>query len=231
MAAVASIGYEGGPSVLFRLNPNSAEWNYNINTFVQNTVGGRVVQVTGATMSDLTIAGSLGEIKAGPGGESRVSWQLAERFVAQVRTIMDKQTQDSNHFGRMQPTPVFNFPLKGWRFEVYIKSLADPRGGSVYHSPDHFSSEYVLTLFPVSDLSQKVIGVGQNGVMANKRQQAIDAYISRISDGIGWKASQYNGLGRIAGERVPVPNRNPYTTPQADANGNPISPSKADAAT
>jgi hypothetical protein len=166
----------------------------------------------------MTIEGSLGEVKAGPGNASKVSWELAEQFVSQVRNVMDRQTQDSNDFGRMQPPPVFNFPLKGWRFSVYIKALADPRGGSVFHSPDHFSSEYVLTLFPVSDLSQKIVGVGQNGVLANKRQQAIDAYINRISDGIGWHASQYNGLGRIAGERIPVPKRNPYAGGQlADA--------------
>lgn len=209
MAAVASIGYEGGPSMTFRLNPNSAMWNYSIDTSVQNTVGGRVVQVIGATISDLTISGSLGEIKAGQDKRSQVSWELAERFVANVRAIMDKQSEDSNNFGRMQPPPVFSLPLKGWRFSVYIKALADPRGGSVYHSPDHFSSEYTLTLFPVSDLSQKIVGVGQNGVLANKRQQAIDNYITRISDGIGWQASKYNGVGDIAGQRIPVPQKNP----------------------
>jgi hypothetical protein len=229
MAAVASIGYEGGPSVVFRLNPNSVQWNFTINTFVQNTVGGRVVQVTGATLSDMTVQGSLGEIKAGSGGDSRVSWQLAERLVANVRAVMEKQTEDSTDFRKMQPPPVFTFPLKGWRFNVYIKSLADPRGGSVYHSPDHFSSEYVLTLFPVSDLSQQVAGVGKNGVIANKRQQAIDAYISRISDGIGWQASKYNGIGKIAGQKIPVPKNNPLT-PTVDANGNNISNSNADAA-
>jgi len=205
--ATATIGYEGGPSLVFRLNPNNVQWNFNINTMVQPTVGGRVVQVTGATLSDVTVQGSLGEVKAGRSNRSKVSWQLAEQFVANVRTIMDRQTQDSNEFGKMQEPPVFNFPLRGWRFSVYIKALADPKGGAMYHSPDHFSSEYALTLFVVEDLSQSVAKVGKNGVLANKRQQAIDSYISRISDGIGWKASKYNGVGKFGGDNVPVPNK------------------------
>jgi hypothetical protein len=207
MAATATLGYEGGPSIVFRLNPNDVKWNFTINTNVQPTVGGRVVQVTGATLSDMTVTGSLGEVKAGPSNRSRVSWQLAEQFVANIRRIMDKQTEDSNDFRKMQPPPVFALPLKGWRFSVYVKALNDPKGGSMYHSPDHFSSEYVLTLFIVEDLSQSVSQVGKNGVLANKRQKAIDSYISRISDGIGWQASKYNGVGLIAGENIPVPGK------------------------
>lgn len=207
MSAVATLGYEGGPSVVFRLNPNNVLWNFNIDTSVTPTVGGRVVQVLGASLSDMQVLGSLGEIKAGESNKSKVSWELAERFVANIRAIMDRQTRDSNTFDKMQPPPIFNFPLKNWRFSVYVKALQDPKGGAIYHSPDHFSHEYALTLFVVQDNSQDVVTIGKNGVLNTKRQEAIDNYITRISDGIGWKASKYNGVGAIAGQQVPVPHQ------------------------
>jgi hypothetical protein len=194
----ASLGYEDGPSVTFRINPNSVQWNFVVNTQVQPTVGGRVVQVLGATLSDMTIQGSFGEVKAGPSNQSQVSWELAERFIAGVRSIMEKQAQDSGRFEKMQPPPVFNMPLKGWRFSAYIKDIQDPKGGTITHSPDHFSHEYVMTLFIVEDLSQSLVKVGANGVINQKKQEAIDAYIGRLSDGIGWVASDYNGIGRFA---------------------------------
>jgi len=201
---VATLGYDGGPSVVFRLNPNEVNWNFTINTSVTPTVGGRVIQVMGATLSDMTVIGSLGEVKAGQSTRSKVSWELHERFIGNIRAIMDRQTHDSNDFRKMQRPPVFNFPLRGWRFSVYVKAVNDPKGGAIYHSPDHFSHEYALTLFIVQDLSQDVVSVGKNGVLSKKRQEAIDNYITRISDGIGWKASKFNGAGNIAGQEIDV---------------------------
>jgi len=197
----ATLGYEGGPSVVFRLNPNSIQWNFQVNTFVQPTVGGRVVQVTGATLGDITLLGSYGEVKAGQTSESQVSWELAEQFLTRIRAIMEKQTADATVYEKMQAPPVFNLPLKGWRFSVYIKSIQDPKGGSITHSPDHFSHEYQMTLFIVEDLSQSVVKVGKNGVVGEKKQEAINNYISRLSDGVGWVASKYNGPGHFANNR------------------------------
>jgi len=207
MSATATLGYEGGPSVVFRLNPNNVQWNFVINTSVTPTVGGRVVQVLGASLTDMQVLGSLGEVKAGQSSKSQVSWELHEKFVNNIRAIMDRQTRDSNTFKKMQQPPVFNFPLKNWRFSVYVKALQDPKGGAIYHSPDHFSHEYALTLFIVQDNSQDVVTIGKNGVLNTKRQEAIDNYITRISDGIGWKASKYNGVGTIAGRSIALPKR------------------------
>jgi hypothetical protein len=222
MAAVATLGYDKGPSVVFRLNPNDVKWNFTINTSVTPTVGGRVVQVTGATLSDMTVIGSLGEVKAGQSNRSRVSWELHERFLANIRAIMSQQTRDATTFDKMQQPPVFNFPLKGYRFSVYVKAVTDPKGGAISHSPDHFSHEYALTLFIVQDISQDVVTIGKNGVLNTKRQEAINNYITRISDGIGWVASKYNGVGNIAGQEVDIPkglNRNSPGGQVADQSG------------
>jgi roadblock/LC7 domain-containing protein len=194
----ATLGYEGGPSITFRINPNSIQWNFQVNTFVQPTVGGRVVQVNGATLNNIELIGSYGEVKAGQTTASKVSWELAEQFLAGVRLIMDKQAEDASVYDKMQPPPVFNFPLKGWRFSVYLLAIEDPKGGAITHSPDHFSHEYKIVLFIVEDLSQSVVKVGKNGVIGAKKQEAINNYISRLSDGVGWVASEYNGPGRFA---------------------------------
>lgn len=192
MATTATLGFSGGPSVTFRLNPNSVDWNWTIDTSVTPTIGGRVIQVIGATLDDLAISGSFGEDhSSGPDGES---WLLAESFYKKIRDMMEWQSRDATDPGKMHPPAVFNFPLKNWRFSVYIKDLADPQGGSVTHSTGKFSHEYRLTLFVVEELSDALVKAGtSHGVLNSAKATAISSYLSRISDGVGWKFSQYNG--------------------------------------
>lgn len=193
MAGNATLGFSGGPSVTWRINPNSVDWNWTINTSVTPTIGGRVIQVIGATLDDLVIAGSFGESHGdGPDGES---WLLAESFYKKIREMMAWQSRDATDPGKMHPPAVFNFPLKNWRFSVYIKDLTDPQGGgSVSHSVGKFSHEYQLTLFIVEELSDSLVKAGtSHGVLSAAKAKVIDDYLARISDGIGWKFSQYNG--------------------------------------
>lgn len=189
---VASIGFSGGPQVTFRLNPSAVSWRFQINTSVTETVGGRVVQVLGATTSDLVIKGSFGERRGGSHVESRA---YAEQFLAGMKQIADYQSRQATQHKRMHQPAVFSFPPKNWRFAVYVKDLTDPDGGgAVTHRPGKFSYDYVLTLMVHEDLSDtaQIVG-GSNGVLAQNRDKAVANYIARISDGIGWKASEYNG--------------------------------------
>jgi hypothetical protein len=191
---VASIGFDGGPKVVFRLNPSDVNWNFEINTNVTETVGGRVVQILGATLSDLTIKGSFGEPRGAAHTESKV---LAEQFLASMKSMADYQCRDSEVHAAMQQPAMFSFPTKGWKFRVYIKDLTDPSGGgSITHKVGKFSYDYILTLFIHSDVSDtsKILG-NSNGVLANQKNQAVSAYMDRIADGIGWKSSEYNGPG------------------------------------
>lgn len=193
MSSTATLGFDGGPSIVFRLAPDDVSWNWEVNTSVTPTIGGRVVQVIGATLSDVTIVGSFGQSHGdGANGES---WVLAEAFASKIKDLMAWQSKDATDPGKMQPPAVFNFPLKGWRFSVYIKDLTDPDGGgSTAHSIGKFSHRYQLTLFIVEELSDALIKAGtSNGVLNQQKAKAIDEYLARISDGIGWHFSQYNG--------------------------------------
>lgn len=193
---VATLGFRNGPGVAFRLNPNEVGWNFQINTSVTETIGGRVVQVLGATLSDLTIRGSFGEKR---GSKHVASRTYAERFFRNMQQIVEHQSRGSSRHHRMHEPAIFSFPPKNWMFRVYVKDLSDPDGGAVTHRPGKFSYEYVLTLMIHDDLSDtsKILG-RSNGVLAKKKDEAVAKYINRISDGIGWHISEYNGpLGAI----------------------------------
>src|SRR5581483_9061373 len=180
---VASLGFGdgAGPAVTFRIDPNSVEWNFKVNTTVIDTVAGRVVQVLGATLSDMTIQGSYGQnVRDSNNGES---WQQAEMFAEKIRTIMEYQSRDATDHGKMHPPATFNYAPKGWRFGVYVKDLSDSKGGTISHEVGRASYDFSLSLFIVDARSQELIPAGTvRGSLDKARQAAIDSYIARISD-------------------------------------------------
>lgn len=181
----ASLGFTDGPSITFRIDPEAVEWNFKVNTTVIPTVAGRVVQVLGATLSDMTVMGKYGQNrKSKDAGES---WQQAEYFVNKIRQIQEFQSQDSTQKGLMHVPAIFNYSPKNWRFQVYVKSIADSLGGSITHQQGRYSYDYALTLFIVDVISDDL------HVIAGQQKAAVDSYIARISEGIGWHFSQYNG--------------------------------------
>ena len=205
---VATLGFEGGPQVVFRLNPSDVAWNFEVNTNVAETVGGRVVQVLGANLSDMTIKGSFGE----PRGKTHTTPKvLAENFLVKMKEMAEFQSKGSTRHGGMHRPAVFSFPTRGWKFRVYIKDLTDPDGGgSITHRTGKYAYDYVLTLFIDSDMSDtsKILG-DSNGVLSNQKNAAISSYINRITDGIGWTFSEFNGRGsEILGQ--------PSTAPDAE---------------
>jgi hypothetical protein len=192
--AQASLGFAGGPGVVLRLNPNSVQWNFTIDTSVTETVGGRVVQVLGATISDLTVSGSFGEKRGAGHVESRT---YADQFLTQMQALAAYQSRDSSVTASRTVPAVFNFPSKGWRFAVYIKALGSKGGPAVMHKPGSAEYDYSLTMMIQADLSETSVIIGSsNGVLDQIKDKAVQAYIDRIADGIGWKFSdQYNGHG------------------------------------
>lgn len=229
----ATIGFPNGPGIQFRIDPQAINWDFRILTSVQNTVGGRVVQVIGAVLSDITISGLFGEDLsqakkvAGAGLEhGGRSWRLARRFATKIREMEEYQGRDSNQHNLMAVPAVFSYPPRDWRFRVYIKDLSDPDGGAVTMTTPKFSHGYTLTLFVVQEGSDTLTQAGtRNGVLNQAKQRAISQYISRISDGIGWEPTKYNGnfldyyggqgLGDYGG-RITVPSADEHRSPQGD---------------
>jgi hypothetical protein len=193
----ATLGFPDGMGIRFRIDPQSIDWNFKVNTSVTNTVGGRVVQVNGATLSDITIQGLFGEDRSRADGtaehEGR-SWRLAKRFTLRIRQMMEWQARDAQQHAKMHRPAVFAYPPENWRFRVYIKDIADPDGGVISLSTGKFSHGYVLTLQVVQEASDALVRAGSsNGMLDKARAKAINGYISRISQGVGWKPSEYNG--------------------------------------
>lgn len=195
----ATLAFPNGPGVQFRIDPQTINWDFRILTSVTNTVGGRVVQVIGAVLSDIVITGLFGEDLAQAskveglehGGRS---WRLARRFATKIREMEEYQGRDSQQHNLMAVPAVFSYPPRGWRFRVYIKDIADPDGGAVTMSSPKFSHGYTLTLFVVQEGSDTLTKAGsRNGVLDQAKARAISQYISRISDGIGWEPTKYNG--------------------------------------
>lgn len=191
--SIATIG-----GIPFRINPSQVSWEYSVDTAVIPTVGGRVVQILGATMGDMTIRGLYGQERS---GSRRESWQLAEEFQKGIAGLMDRQSVRPTRaqLNGTDPTPmhptvrfVYNdtvearaagLPPHDWDFNVYVKALEDVGGGgmTVQHSTGKFSYGYTLTLFIQQDNTGKLATIAK------------DEFIERLSKGLGWQRTPYNG--------------------------------------
>ena len=191
---IAQIAFSGGPSLKFRLDPESIDWNFKILTSVTETMGGRVIQVLGATLSDITIKGSVGEQR---GKTHYTSWQLAEAFYAKIADLMDFQSKGASGLSDMVPPARFTYGPLDISLAVYIKNLADADGESgISHRQGKFSYGYSLTLFiePEGSKILKIAGTNSDGYVDTKRKQAIEDAMNRIANGIGWHYSDpFNG--------------------------------------
>jgi hypothetical protein len=191
----------------WRIDPSQVSWDYQIDATRIETIGGQVVQILGATLGDVTVSGYFGQDRR----DKQESWQLAQAFHRRIQQMMDAQTlppkkitigKPANSINADKsvekiyspkgppPPPVAHQPMMfsyldgvhNWQFKVLIKSIADLDGnGSLHHSTGKFSYGYSLVLFVVeaqTDVIKKV---------------ATDSYIARISQGLGWKKTKYNG--------------------------------------
>lgn len=166
MAANHRMTFAGVP---MRVNPNEMRWNFSMKTADQAAVGGKVVQILGTKISDLTLKGQFSPDKKEGDTET---WQQAERFRQSMKEIAKAAAEDSS------AAPVrLVYPPRNWDFEVYIKKIS-PSDMSV---GTQFALSWELTLFPSGGDAAKVV----RGIK--------DLYIKRLMDGIGWKQTAYNG--------------------------------------
>jgi hypothetical protein len=191
---VAAIG-----DIRFRINPSQVYWEYSVDVAVIPTVGGRVVQVYGVTLGDMTIQGLFGQERT---GTMKESWQLAEDFRANIQRLAIEQSRPPNfaQLSGVDRTPMHRtwrffynddtaerrqqgLPIHNWDFQVYIKSLKDVAAPSstISHETGKFSHGYNLTLFLHQDNTGKLASVAKN------------AFIERLSNGLGWQRTSYQG--------------------------------------
>lgn len=153
-------------SFTFRLDPESVRWEYRIKATVKRTVGGKVVQVFGTELGDMTVTGSFGV-----GG-----WREQQRMLAAMQAIGDAQARGDGG----EPLR-FLYPPRKWDFLVYLRSFTQTGAQeSVEWANENFAIGWTLVLFPIEDNS------GIKKVIQND-------YIARLAEGIGWKQTKYNG--------------------------------------
>lgn len=99
--ALASLTYKG-KTLQLRTNPNLIRWTYTLNTKVDETYGGRVVQILSASMDDLTVTA-----EAGRGG-----WAYLYQVAVFMRDMMFEQRQGGE-------PGTFTYPTRNWVFKVY----------------------------------------------------------------------------------------------------------------
>ena len=148
----------------FRLDPEDISWTFSVKTKVTYTIGGKVVQVFGTHLGPMMLSGSFGS-----GG-----YDAQEAFINKMADLAKKQGADNEPHR-------FLFPYRGWDFKVYIRNVSTPDGSmSMRVAPDIANPRWSLTLQIVEE----------NGGL---KKVATDAYIKRLSEGIGWHPSEYNG--------------------------------------
>lgn len=159
--------------VPFRVNPESVSWPFSVKLTTTKTLGGKVIQVYGIKMGDLVIEGVFG--RGGP--------EEQHAFFERLVEIIDTQMPVTP---TAIPQPVrFYWPERGWDFWCFVKGIVQPNAQtSVRASNTDFNPGYRLTLFIQED----------NGDLVKAaRDSAAASYIARISKGLGWKSTEWNG--------------------------------------
>lgn len=103
---IASLTF-AGRTWRFRTNPNAVNFGYTLNTNIEQTFGGRVVQILSCKIDDLVV-----QVEAGNAG-----WAYAANLALFLRDFLDYQRAPQAAPG------VFEYTTRRWKFNVYALSI------------------------------------------------------------------------------------------------------------
>lgn len=151
----------------FRIDPYSVSWTYTVKTSDRKTIGGKVVQVYGTNLGDMSVQGSFGV-----GG-----WEEQAEFLARMKEVGDRSVA-----WPAKPPLRFLYPTQGWDFLVWLKQFSQPGAqASVDLDVETFAPAWSLTFQIAADNS-------------GLKHVAQDAFISRISAGLGWSEKHHGPM-------------------------------------
>jgi hypothetical protein len=115
----------------FRTNPNSIRWGYTLNTHVDETYGGRVVQLLSTKIEDLVV-----KVECGNGG-----WAYNIGLVLFLRDLLVSQRDP------LGVPAVFEYTTRNWKFNVYALTIpfGDRRDATVRELELHFKVQEDVT--------------------------------------------------------------------------------------
>lgn len=102
---ICSLVTAAGKEFRFRTNPNSITWKYVLNTNIEDTYGGRVIQILSARITSLNI-----EVEAGWGG-----WPYVVKLAYFLRDMMNDQ--------RNGQAATFKYTTRNWKLKVFASSI------------------------------------------------------------------------------------------------------------
>ncbi len=102
---ICSLNHPTAGSFQFRTNPNEITWSYRLNTKVENTYGGRVVQILSTNIDDLTV-----KVDCGRGG-----YPYLMKVCNYFRDLLVEQ--------RKGEPATFRYTTRGWHMNVYAVSI------------------------------------------------------------------------------------------------------------
>lgn len=115
----------------FDVDPHSVKWDYRVHVSDKPYLGGKVVQVHGATVTDITIRGKYGR------------GDLLTRQLAFLRRMKDMGNVRLDNL-KAQPSR-FTWPEQRWDMSVILLSV-----GKLVHDPAEIAPDWEIVLFPVT---------------------------------------------------------------------------------
>lgn len=126
---IASLSHPEVGTLRFRSNPKEFTWAYTLTKRVDQTYGGRVIQLLGTRIEDFTFKADCG----------RGRWDYMNRVALFMRDILIRQ--------RGGKPAVFEYTRRGWKFSAYL--VAVPFADAV----EEVLREFEVTLKVQEDIS------------------------------------------------------------------------------
>lgn len=102
---IASLHHPGVGTFRFRANPKEFNWSYTLNKRVDQTYGGRVIQLLGTRIDDFSFKADAGLGR----------WPEINRVAKFMRDVMITQ--------RNGIPATFEYTTRGWKFNAYVVSV------------------------------------------------------------------------------------------------------------
>jgi len=105
IASLRHPGVNGGAALRFRCNPKEFNWSYTLNKRIDQTYGGRVIQLLGTRIDDFTFKADSGLGR----------WGYLNQVAKFMRDVMITQ--------RNGIPATFEYTTRGWKFNAYVVSV------------------------------------------------------------------------------------------------------------
>lgn len=175
----------------FRTNPNEITWNYSLITKTDQTYGGRVVQILGTKIDDLTV-----KVDCGNGG-----WEYLMKVVTFIRDLMVSQRNG-------QPA-TFEYTTRNWKLNVFAASIpfADQVSATTRELTLNFKVQQDVTgMMSTNTISSALLGLTAGVGFARSQYNSWDILPANNAQGMMPNITDFvGGAATLAGNATTSP--------------------------